>query len=237
MKYMPIDGLSINVSTTQRDVPAPVYGLARCQVTGELIAITPVIRSGAMATGELFAAMHWRSGWQVCGYIDGRESPREVADAVLLEIKKLHAAGHDIAQYFAVQGANNPVPIYPLRAEWFVDPEQIAAFGWRGRVINRFRELSSTNKRLEIRMPWGPPTPIVSESHAIVELEEIEQVYRMGNKRGDWPKLDTVAMLAPWEGSKAEYLEAISRHIGDLYEHMGKMRKALGVIRAIPAGR
>jgi len=232
---MPIDGLSINVSTTQGDIQAPVYGLARCPVTGDLIAITPAIRHGAMATGEFFVATHWRNGWQVSSPPGGHDSPRQAAASILRKIKGLSALGYDIAIYWEIQGADNPPPGIPLCAEWFVVPEQIAAFGWRGRVINRYREIAASHDLLEIRTPWGDCTPLISEAHAIAELAEIEVAVQMfDKKKDDWPKIDTVAMLAPWTGSKAEHREALGRHIAGLYAHMGKMRAALRAIRSIP---
>lgn len=105
-------------------------------------------------------------------------------------------------------------------------------------IAVRFREIRKARHLVALCAPWGC-TPLVSEAQAIAEIEEIDLATRMYEKeRGKAPtEIDAIAMLAPWPGSNAEHREALGRHIAGLYEHMGKMRKALGVIRAIPAGR
>lgn len=105
-------------------------------------------------------------------------------------------------------------------------------------VAARFREIRNAGHMVAICTPWGC-TPLASEAQAIAEIEEIDLATRMYEKEhGKAPtEIDAIAMLAPWPGSNAEHREALGQHIAGLYEHMGKMRKALGVIRAIPTGR
>jgi len=105
-------------------------------------------------------------------------------------------------------------------------------------IAVRFREIRKARQLVAICAPWGC-TPLASEAQALAEIEEIDLATRMYEKeRGKAPtEIDAIAMLAPWPGSNAEHREALGQHIAGLYEHMGKMRKALGVIRAIPAGR
>lgn len=116
-----------------------------------------------------------------------------------------------------------------------IDAEKVAR---RELVVARFRQIRKAKRLVCIFMPWGALIPIISEDHAIAEIEELEQAVREHNQNGaPPPKIDTVGMLASWPLSDAEHREALGQHIAGLYECMGKMRKALGVIRSIPTAR
>lgn len=116
-----------------------------------------------------------------------------------------------------------------------IDAEKVAR---RELVVARFREIRNAGHMVSIRTPWGDNNPIVSETHAIAEIEQIDTaIERLGPEFIFSPPIDTISMLSPWEGTEDDFLEVLGWHIAETYNLMNKMRKALGVIRTIPTAR